>query len=472
MSIVLQDIFGREYPLDKPLTIGSDSSNRLILLDSSISPFHAEISLAGGRIQVIDQDSDYGAFINGERIVEKQAAGVGDKISIGKVEFLVVGEEPDQSIEEIREKIGLITIDPDLIPVEESLPEKEVQHLPDLQPEPVVEIPEETTSEEQIFSIKSPGYVEMREELLQPYPPAGEIPDTRLDMVLPVGSSSTITNPVPPDAGVTQGKRKQINVKLILAIGGVLVILAAVMGIFSLVSFLGGQKTAPAGGMDVLDLTDKALNTVYTASFIQHQEDTYEGVDANGAALKVKVVQENMEQSTPKWSNYIRYQLTSNMSIQKDTEFSIINGQVYSRAKNACSVFPDPTAGSHKPTDWPRSFLKSYITGTARKVESNVKVNGVLTDKYELKLENSPFATSLIKMDSGELYRARKGGFLVKLVISQTWDGEKWQGASTYGFAGSQPIKIKNEVDFTYYPTGKLNVIVPGVCAGKLNPAQ
>jgi hypothetical protein len=260
--------------------------------------------------------------------------------------------------------------------------------------------------------------------------------------------------------------------KLILAISGVLLVLAAVTGIVFFVSLLGRQTASSAGSAAVLDLKDEALNTVYTTSFIQHQEDTYEGVDANGAPLKVKIVQENMEQTDPEWSNYTRYQLTSNMAIQKDTEFSIIKGQVYSRAKNACNVFADTTVKSHKPTNWPKSLLKSYITGTAKKVASGIKVNGVLTDKYVLKLENSPFADSLEKMESSELYRAQKGGYLVKLVISQTWSAEKWQGASTYGFAGGQPIKIKNVVDFMYYPTGKLNVIVPAVCASKIQPAE
>jgi len=469
MSIVLQDTFGREYPLDIPLTIGSDSSNQLILLDSSSSPFHANISLVGKRILVQDQDSDYGVFINGTRVSGKQSADIGDTISIGKVELIVTGDEPDQSIEEIQEKIGLVVDNPPPpVPVSPPVHIKRVKKLP----EPVVELPEEPAPAEQIFSIQSPGYVETKDGLPQLDLAAGEIPDNRLDMVLPVVSPSIAAETVPPVAEVVPGKRKQPTMKLILAIGGVLLVLAAVAGIVFFVSLLGRQTASSAGSAAVLDLKDEALNTVYTTSFIQHQEDTYEGVDANGAPLKVKIVQENMEQADPEWSNYTRYQLTSNTAIQKDTEFSIIKGQVYSRAKNACNVFPDTTAKSHKPTNWPKSLLKSYITGSAKKVESGVKVNGVLTDKYELKLENSPFADSLEKMESSELYRAQNGGYLVKLVISQTWSAEKWQGASTYGFAGGQPIKIKNVVDFTYYPTGKLNVIVPAVCASKIQPAE
>lgn len=236
-------------------------------------------------------------------------------------------------------------------------------------------------------------------------------------------------------------------------------------------SSLGGSSSPSSTsntGPAELSLNDEALSTVFSTSFIQHQEDTYEGVDAKGATLKVRIIQDSMEQSAPDWSNYTRYQLTSNKSILKDTEFSILKGQVYSRVKGTCSVFEDKASADHKPANWPKSFLKSYITGTARKVESGVKVNGVLTDKYILKMENSPFAGSLIKMEAGELYRAQKGGYLVKLVITQTWPAEKWQGTSVYGFAGDQPVNITNVVDFTYYPAGKLNVIVPAVCASKI----
>jgi hypothetical protein len=195
-------------------------------------------------------------------------------------------------------------------------------------------------------------------------------------------------------------------------------------------------------------------------------------VDVNGSPLKIKIVQENMEQSIPDWSNYTHFQLTNNRAIEKDTEFSIINGRVYARAKNSCNVFADSNAKEHSPTNWPGSFLKSYITGTAKKTASGIKVNGVLTDRYELKKENSPFADSLISMSDSELFRAQEGGYLVKMVISQTWPADKWQGAATYRFAGDQPVTIKTIIDFTYYPTGKLRVIVPGVCAGKLRPIQ
>lgn len=470
-GIVLKDTFGKEYPLDKPLSIGSDPSNQLILLDSSISPFHSEISSSKGQITVLDKDSDDGVFINGKQITGTQTANIGDTIAIGKVVFKVYRPDLEPTLKEIQEKIGFELAHNDnlLFSVEPDLPE------PSVLPEPALVLPvDPLVKEDVIYSVQSPGYVDAMEPSLEADTLSAVIPDTRLDSVLPVekkqGSpENTVGKFV---SGIFRSGLK--NPLALLAIGGATIFLVVFSIVFIkvIIPLTSGQSSSSRGGPAILDLRDEALNTVYSTSYIQHQEDSYEGVDVNGSSLKIKIVQEYMEQSSPDWSNYTRFQLTNNRSIEKDTEFSIINGRVYARAKNSCNVFTDPNTKDHSPTNWPASFLKSYVTGTAKKTASGVTVNGVLTDRYELKQENSPFAGSLISMSGSELYRAQEGGYLVKMVITQTWPAEKWQGASTYRFAGDQPVTIKTIIDFTYYPTGKLKVIVPGVCAGKLKPVQ
>ncbi len=471
MSIVLQDTFGKEYPLEKPLSIGSDPSNQLILLDSSISPFHSEISSSKGHIILVDKDSDDGVFINGKQITGTQTANIGDTIAIGKVVFKVSGPEQLPTLEEIQEKIGLELAHDDnlLFSVEPDLPE------PSVLPGPALVLPvDPLVKEDVIYSVQSPGYVDAIEPSLDADTLSAVIPDTRLDSVLPVDTKQTSPENT---AGSFISKIFGAGLRnplLMLAIGGVIVFLVVLSLVFLkvIIPLTSGQSSSSRGGPAMLDLRDEALNTVYSTSYIQHQEDSYEGVDVNGSPLKIKIVQENMEQSSPDWSNYTRFQLTNNRAIEKDTEFSIINNRVYARATNSCNVFADSNAKDHTPTNWPGSFLKSYIIGTAKKVGSGITVNGVLTDRYELKQENSPFAGSLITMNRSELYRAQTGGYLVKMVISQTWPADKWQGSSTYRFAGDQPVTIKTIVDFTYYPTGKLRVIVPAVCASKVQPAD
>jgi hypothetical protein len=469
MSIVLQDTFGKQYSLKKKLTIGSDSSNRIVLLDSSSSPFHAEISLKKGGILVKDHESDNGVFINNNRVTDVETAVPGDTISIGKVSFSVVESEP-------------VVEEP--APVVEELPV------------PPVESP---------VTVKSPGYVEMEDLPAEPVaiPVPVPAPVSALPVVpvlaveIPAQTPEPIPGPVPvlevPQAAIPDPipaviespmkTGKTLNPKWILAIIGAVIILGMI-GVVALVLSNSGVKDAISGvtgvstsasdgeGPAELNLKDPVLNTVFTTSFIQKQEDQYQGVGIDGSGLTVKIVQQNMEQSAPDWANYTFYQVLFNEKVKKSSEFSILNGQVYKNAGSACSVFADTVAADHKTTNWPDSFLKSYIDGKARRVETGVKVNGVLTDKYELKLENSPFADSLTDLQAGELYRAQKGGYLVRLSMTQTWKADKWQGSATYGFAAGQPVIVKNTVDFTYYPSGKLNVIVPGVCAGKLKPVN
>lgn len=470
-GIVLQDTFGKVYPLDKPLSIGSDPSNRLILLDSSISPFHSEISSSKGQITVLDKDSDDGVFVNGKQITGTHTVNIGDTIAIGKVVFKVTVPELVPTLKEIQEKIGFELAHDDslLFVVEPDLPEPNVLPGPDIALP--VDLPEDN---DVIFSVQSPGYVDVQEPSIEPDTLIGEIPDTRLDSVLPVDKSQASPDTTAGNFTASFLRTGLKNPVVLLAIGGAIVFLAVFSVVFFnvIVPLTSGQTSGSKGGPAILDLRDEALNTVYSASYIQHQEDINEGVDVNGSPLKIKIIQENMEQSSPEWSNYTRFQLTNNRTIEKDTEFSIIDGRVYARAKNSCNVFADSNTKDHSPTNWPRSFLKSYVTGTAKKTGSGITVNGVLTDRYELKQENSPFAGSLISMSGSELYRAQEGGYLVKMVITQTWPAEKWQGASTYRFAGDQPVTIKTIIDFTYYPTGKLKVIVPGVCAGKIRPVQ
>lgn len=431
MTIILRDVFGKKYSLEKKLTIGSDSANRVVLLDSSNAPFHAEISLKKNFVLVKDLGSERGVFINNDRVTGTNEAYPGDTIWVGKVPFSVMELGPEEV--------------------------KTTQFEEDPQ----------TKSAGAPVTIQTPGYVDLDGQIPQTVPapevaPAAAPETVQPVVVLPVADAE----PVSTMDGIKLPGGRTINIKWILAIVGAVLVLG-IVGVIVIFSNIGTNGDSPSD----LDLKDAALNTVFTGSFIQKQEDLYTGVGADGAPLTVKIAQQNMEQSTPGWSNYTQYQILSNDSLTKSTEFSILNNQVYKNANGSCSVFAD-TNTTHNPTNWPKTYLKSYVTGKARMVESGVSVNGVITDKYEIKLENSPFADSLTEMKAGELYRARNGGYLVKLAFTETWQADKWQGASTYGFAAGQPVTVTSTIDFTYYPNGKLNVIVPGVCAGKISPAQ
>ncbi len=511
MSIVLQDIFGRQYSLEIPLRIGSDSSNDIVLLDSSISPFHAEVRLQGDAALVVDQDSDFGVFVNQQQIFGSAQIKAGDWFSVGKVLFTLTDSQsikpvlPPGAREDTaqRDLVDETLEKPDIPP---PVPETDKVVIPGIIPP--IDATTESTADPKSVNIEPPRILDVEKPAADPEPeavrlsesvparergpkpesepeaelPAEHLQPSELESSTPVEfSGEKMPEPV-PSVEKKPSRRKPIGLVLILGIVGLLVLAAAVVGFFVfqgdtdlptvIASLTGGTTSStPGEGPTELDLSDAALHTNLSTSFIQQQTDVYEGLDETGAALKIDISQTTMEQSTPIWSNYSKYLLVRNDVPEKDSEFSILNGQVYLREKGKCSVFTDKDTGMHIPTNWTGSYMKSFVTGTARKVETGVKVNGILTDKYELKVENSPFAGSLLQMPAGELYRAQNGGYLVKMKIVQQWAAGKWKGAGMHGFAANQPVTVSTSIDFTYYPEGKLNVIVPAVCAGKIQPA-
>ena len=91
-----------------PLTIGRDPKNDLVIDDSSISRFHAEIRDLADRIQILDLGSTNGIKINGA-LVQSQALMSRDVIHIGDImfEFLSSREEVEKrsEVRAVRETI-------------------------------------------------------------------------------------------------------------------------------------------------------------------------------------------------------------------------------------------------------------------------------------------------------------------------------------------------------------------------------
>lgn len=94
MSYVLLSPTGdRRFPLEagRPLTVGRDLACDVPILDSGVSRRHAELTVGGKGVTVIDQGSRNGTWINGHRI-DKAVAQLNDTVSFGSVRFLLVLE--------------------------------------------------------------------------------------------------------------------------------------------------------------------------------------------------------------------------------------------------------------------------------------------------------------------------------------------------------------------------------------------
>lgn len=77
------------------LRIGRDEQNDLILHESSVSSFHAElVRLEDDGLRVIDLDSSNGTFVNGDRI-NRAVLKAGDRLMFSCVQALVTFRQED-----------------------------------------------------------------------------------------------------------------------------------------------------------------------------------------------------------------------------------------------------------------------------------------------------------------------------------------------------------------------------------------
>ena len=77
------------WVMEKSFTIGRSDNNQLIIEDPSVSDRHAIILNQGEKFLFKDSGSQYGTFVNGDRITQRLIA-CGDKLGIGNVELEVV----------------------------------------------------------------------------------------------------------------------------------------------------------------------------------------------------------------------------------------------------------------------------------------------------------------------------------------------------------------------------------------------
>lgn len=83
----------RQAPIwlvDERFTIGQDSRNNLVLTDSEISPFHAEIRQDHGLYYLTDCGTQAGTYVNNERIGVRYQLRPDDKVRLGSLELLLV----------------------------------------------------------------------------------------------------------------------------------------------------------------------------------------------------------------------------------------------------------------------------------------------------------------------------------------------------------------------------------------------
>ncbi len=97
---------GQVFPLDlDTVTLGRHVDNTIVLADSKVSRFHAEILMQGGRWVIRDLGSANGTYVNGERINTVRVLRSGDVIGLGdtllRVQWHMASPEQDTLVEKL-----------------------------------------------------------------------------------------------------------------------------------------------------------------------------------------------------------------------------------------------------------------------------------------------------------------------------------------------------------------------------------
>lgn len=77
----------------KPMTIGRDSSNDIVLTDRSVSGHHAVIRMMQGEWVLADLESRNGTYVNGAAIATETSISEQDVVQFGAVRLQLVSHE-------------------------------------------------------------------------------------------------------------------------------------------------------------------------------------------------------------------------------------------------------------------------------------------------------------------------------------------------------------------------------------------
>ena len=77
----------------RPVSIGRESSNDVVLTDRSVSGHHAVVRFASGEWLISDLDSRNGSYVNGQAIASETSISEGDVVQFGAVRLQMVSNE-------------------------------------------------------------------------------------------------------------------------------------------------------------------------------------------------------------------------------------------------------------------------------------------------------------------------------------------------------------------------------------------
>lgn len=95
--------------IEGTITIGTDSSNVLVLDHPTVSRFHCAVERIGGVVEIVDRDSRNGTYVNGVRVASA-AVTVGAKLQIGEITIALDFSGPAPTVQLVGESPPMLKL--------------------------------------------------------------------------------------------------------------------------------------------------------------------------------------------------------------------------------------------------------------------------------------------------------------------------------------------------------------------------
>ncbi len=220
-------------------------------------------------------------------------------------------------------------------------------------------------------------------------------------------------------------------------------------------------------GPESIDLSSPDLNGKdrYPA-YRENTELNYDGVDPSGNPKTTSMIIKIENQTSPK-SRYVS--MTGSDASEGSIEMVTFEDQTMSVYPGVgCTIFPASAMEGQEPDEEFLDFNGTF-TGQANRMETGITIEGVVTDRYELKSENITESESDNYPESfeGSVYIARDGGYIVRIEMEGTDQGEE-----SFGFDPNAETQVR--VSYTFIPVddGSLVITPPAGCADQLAGAN
>ena len=214
-------------------------------------------------------------------------------------------------------------------------------------------------------------------------------------------------------------------------------------------------------GPETIDLSNAAFyaREAYP-NFKLNMQITSVGVDATGTMKTFILFYDIASQAEPK----AQHITMAGEGATGTVEIVILGDQVMTVNPGAgCSVFPVSAMEGQRPEDTiPK--IDTLLTGEAKRIETGIEIEGVITDKYELSTTNmtNPGSSATPRVTEGSAYVAREGGYIARVEID---------GLVNSGQNGFDPnVESQIALSYTFIPVqdGSLDITPPAECQEQL----